>query len=391
MKRKKIAILLDGPIKNDGRVRRIIESLSLIHNVDLYYIDGQENDKELFNKNVNLFSNSIYGNWITQNFKFQNKFKEIENSILKNISTYDIIYCNDYPLLALGVKLKKVNKRIKLIYDSHEIYIETINQFFPTKGLKAIYGKLFIEINKIYHSLQEKRLVKNIDEFITVCDSFKFYFEKKYDLRKIKVIKNFPRLASNLFDRNNLLREVLKLPNTSLILLYQGVLNKGRGLEKMIQACSLLNQNEHFVILGDGPIKNDLEQLKKDLNVSNVHFLEKVPFEKLLRYTASADIGILFIQPINKSKELTLPNKVFEYMAGSLFIFSNSLPESSNLIKEVNCGLILKNDDPKNIAEEITKISNNKKLLANGSNGKEAFIRNLNWEKQEETLLEVFK
>ena len=182
MKIKNIIILLDGPIKNDGRVRRVIESLSSINKIFLYYVNGEESDKSIFNENCKLFTFNMVNKWIYKNLFFNKCFSEMENELLKFNEKIDIIYCNDYPLLATAIRLKNLHPNSKLYYDSHEIYIETINQFFPLKGWKKSYGIPLVYINKLYHSLLETSQVKNIDLLITVCDNFKFYFEKKYNL-----------------------------------------------------------------------------------------------------------------------------------------------------------------------------------------------------------------
>ena len=53
----RIAVLLNDEIYNDNRVIKMIQSLSKIYLVDLYYINGRpENDKFHFSKNVRLFS-----------------------------------------------------------------------------------------------------------------------------------------------------------------------------------------------------------------------------------------------------------------------------------------------------------------------------------------------
>lgn len=156
---KNIAVLLNGQIRNDGRVRRVIESLSETLFVDLFCVKGEDDDSLLFNKNVNVFYYSMDTSWINKNLFMHKKFGDLKIQFEKLKKKYDFIYVNDYPLLSTGVELK--NKfGGKLIYDSHEIYIETINQFFPQKGWKALYGKPLISFNRCFHSRMEKKLKK---------------------------------------------------------------------------------------------------------------------------------------------------------------------------------------------------------------------------------------
>ena len=52
----KICVLLNGPINNDHRVIKMINTLSQKHSIDLYYLAGSDQDKLLFDEKVDLFS-----------------------------------------------------------------------------------------------------------------------------------------------------------------------------------------------------------------------------------------------------------------------------------------------------------------------------------------------
>jgi glycosyltransferase involved in cell wall biosynthesis len=388
---KVIAILLDGPIHNDGRVRRVIESLSIDNSIHLYYTNGSKKDLELFNNNVTLFQYSFHEPWLIKNVFFHKKFIEMEKMILKSGVQYDFIYCNDYPLLYSSVKLKKVIKKTQLIYDSHEIYIETLNQFFPRYGWKALYGIPLILTNKILHNYLESKLVSRVDHFITVCESFKNYFENKYQLKNILIVKNCPKIIDFPI-KNNRIRKLLSLDQNDFILLYQGNINPGRGIEKMIDLSLHLKDNQHIVIIGNGYLLQDLKVRVNRINAKNIYFLGEIAFNDLLTYTASADLGVMFIQPINKSKELTLPNKVFEYMAAGLPVLTNMLPEAKRIVEKFECGYSINDDNLKEIALFIDNASNNKERLEEmGRNGQNAIKKELNWNSEIQKVLKIIE
>jgi|SRR5690554_309648 len=379
---KKIAIFLDGPIKNDGRVRRIIETLSVNNSVHLFYIDGTADDNLFFNNPVELHSRKKTGGWLKVNLNFHKRFTELEEAFLMINEEFDFIYCNDYPLLYLCTKLKKRTKA-KLIYDSHEIYIETINQFFPLKSWKSIYGRMLVIINKIQHSKIERKLVKSVDQMITVCDSFKNYFSNKYAVENILVIKNCPKDVDE-YKQTNILREQLALADNDKILLYQGDVNISRGIEKTINALQLLDNTIHFVVVGGG---TKLEEFKNEYKQANIHFIGKIPFEDLYDYTRSCDIGIMLIESFNLSKMLTLPNKAFEYMiAGKPFI-TNQLPEVSKIVKEENCGFVIDDSTIELVAKGISEAFLQPNLNDLGRNGYNAIVKKYHWEKEVEKLI----
>jgi glycosyltransferase involved in cell wall biosynthesis len=382
---KKIAVLLDGGIANDGRVRRVVNSFSEQYEVDLFYCGGSEKDKDLFlNKNIRLFQFSKSESWLKKNLFFNKKFDGLIECVLNTEEKYQLIYCNDYPLLQTAVLLKeKLTSR--LVYDSHEIYIKTINQFFPTTGLSSIiYGKFLIALNTIYHSLLEKKYIKEVDLMVTVCESFANYFKQKFDLNNVVVLKNCP-LISNRISKTNKLKEKIGLPTSDKILLYQGVINPGRGLKELIESAKFFDKNTHLVILGFGPSKLHFQEMTKDLGLVNVHFVDKVSFDELLYFTSSADIGILLIESFNLSKQLTLPNKVFEYMAAGIPFITNKLPEASKIAIEENCGYIIDDSTPEVIAKEINSIMRNLDR-EKGINGQNAIQNKYNWKSEFEGL-----
>jgi len=377
-------ILLDGPITNDGRVIRIINTLSQESKVDLYYVDGDIKDDEIFNKNVRVFSTKTNSNWFLTNILFYKKYKEIKRTVLHQKTKYDFIYCNDYPLLDTAVYLKSQYKGSKLIYDCHEIYIETLNQFFPTSGFKSIYGKILINLNKYLHSVKEKKLARKVDLLVTVSDTIKNYLCEKLDITNAITLRNCPTLGI-VKSKKNLLRESLGLSSDTFLFLYQGTLNPGRGIEKMIESSIFFEDNVHLIIIGDGPNREQFESMAMKYKASNIHYLGQIPFSELLDYIGSADIGALFIQPINKSKEFCLPNKLFEYMASGIPLLTNGLHEFKSIINECNCGVTILDDRPDEIAKtinELAKKENKSYLEKLGSKGREIYEKKYHWEKE---------
>lgn len=377
----KIAVFLDGHIRYDGRVRRIVESLSQFHSVDLFCLSTSFNDQSLFNDKVSVYHYDMDLSWINVNLRMDRKFQSLYEMVIGQNKQYDFVWVNDYPLLATGVKLK-TKTGAKLIYDSHEIYIETMNQFFPKSGWKAIYGIPLIKVNQFLHSIFEKGLVKKADTLITVCNSFKMYFQDKFGIEKILVLKNCPKGVHPIAN-SELIRKDLQLDEKALILIYQGDVNIGRGIEKVAKSIPFIRPDVHFVVIGGG---TKLEEFKNNYASDRIHFIGKVPFESLYEYSASAQAGIMLIESLNASKKLTLPNKVFEYMIAGIPIISNNLPEVYRVVQEENCGFIIDDQSVKSIAEGINRTFERNDLESYGMRGYKAVESKYNWEKEFEKV-----
>lgn len=349
----RIAVIADSGIAFDARVQRIVKSFAARgFQVDLFAPNYKTPSTPIFDhQNIQVISYALNNSWINNNLLFWKKYESSVGAVLSTKINYDFIYINDYPLLKCGVELKN-QLQTKLIYDTHEIYVETINQFFPTTGIKGIYGKALIALNKWLHKRRESRSIKQVDFMVTVCDSFRDFFKKRYDVDAI-VLKNCP-LDLPEITQQNLLREALDIPETDNILLYQGAFNYSRGLEKLILSAQHLSSNIQLVLMGDGPLMGKLKSLAA--GQKNVKFHPKVPFADLIHYSASADMGILLIEAKNRSKELTLPNKVFEYMAAEIPFITNKLPEASSIVEQHNCGYIIDDSSPEAIAAAVNNI-----------------------------------
>src|SRR5690554_6598790 len=387
---KKIALIFEGTLKNDARVLREANSLAEKWDVDVFSSQVENEDAKSVAENVNVIAYSLNQKWMNRNVFFGKKY----DSLLKIINPFEYcaIICIDYPTLRLGYKLKKNNPQLKLIYDSHEIYIETINQFFPRSGWKKIYGVPLIKINQFLHSKKEKRFIQSVDIKVTVCESLRKYFLKKLRADFL-VLRNCPSLTHikeiNEEEKSSK-RADFNIANNDFLLLYQGDINPGRGLSIMLDVMKQLPSNFKFIIIGDGMLLQSLKDKCKNESIKNVRFLGRISYKDLMTYTQIADLGINLIEPINESKRLSLPNKLFEYMSVGVPFLSNDLPEPKLLVEKYKCGVLVDYSDTQSIVERLKELSMDRSLLATiGGNGKKAIFEELNWTVEIKKLLKV--
>jgi hypothetical protein len=160
----RIAVLLNGSIANDSGVIKTVKTLSSINGVfiDLFYIDPMSNDELIFNENVTLYPKKLevdYKILFWRHTFFVTEFLFFVEVVLKTNKKYDFIYANDLPCLKPALRIKE-KIGAKVIYDAHEIYNETINQFFPKKAifLKRIIFFCLISFMKFFGSRQERKM-----------------------------------------------------------------------------------------------------------------------------------------------------------------------------------------------------------------------------------------
>lgn len=358
---KQIAVLLNGNIINDSRVIRIVKTLSEENKLSLFYIDGTPKDKDLFNSNVSLYSfPKKYGlkQKLIQNTCFYNEYLFFVPAVLTKQINFDIIYTNDLPTLKPGIILKK-KLGAKLIYDSHEIFNETLNQFFPNSNdvFKKIKFSILLNTMKTLGNVAEAKFVKEIDFFITTCESFKEYFTDKFKIKELEVIMNCPPLIKQEIVPVDL-RERFNLYSTDVLCVFQGVMNKGRALFKLMEAFIMTNANIKLIMVGDGALKTELEKYVSDNKLDDkVFFTGRVKSSELLNYTKGCDIGINLQEPINISKKLASANKLFEYIHAGIPVIGSDVPENRRIINEFDLGQLVSNT-PVSISNAINEMAN---------------------------------
>jgi glycosyltransferase involved in cell wall biosynthesis len=176
--------------------------------------------------------------------------------------------------------------------------------------------------------------------------------------------------------------------NNKKIILYQGAINKARGLELMITTMQYI-ENTIFVIIGSGDIKNKLQQQIQILKLKDkIKFISKVTPKELQKLTPLADLGISIEEDFGLNYKFALPNKLFDYIQAKIPVLVSDLPEMKNIIKKYSVGEIIQDRNPKKLAIQITSIlyKKNDFYSLNLENARTV----LTWKNESEHLKNIF-
>ena len=142
---------------------------------------------------------------------------------------------------------------------------------------------------------------------------------------------------------------------------YIGRLNIEKGVLNFVKAMSIAlkyQQDIEFLIGGDGPLRNEIEdKLKKnDLCYNKVKLTGWIPHDKLPDYFNELKLIIL------PSYTEGLPNIVLEAMACGTLVLATPVGGISDLIKDGETGFIMENNSPECIAENVMRALNHSNL-----------------------------
>jgi glycosyltransferase involved in cell wall biosynthesis len=199
---------------------------------------------------------------------------------------------------------------------------------------------------KRHGKIIEKRILPKVDSFITVNESILKYFKGKHTINNGLVVMNLPRTSDN--NSTNEVIDFYKLyswEKSDVILLYQGVINHGRGLELLIDSFVKLPKNYKLVIIGNGPLLNALVDKKNALEMDeSIKFINTVQLSELPKYTRGATLGVNLLEAYNLSKKMASPNKLFEYIHAGLPVIASDTIENKIVLTKFNVGIITQNN-----------------------------------------------
>ena len=299
--------------------------------------------------------------------KFKNKF----NTVLKEFSLYrglvdaivkyrpDIIHANDLDaLLAAYLASRKLG--CKVIFDSHEIYVDNI-------GFNSSFVK------KILWAIVEKWIIKRVDLVVCVSNAAADFIAEKYGIKKPLVVTNCTRKQpeSSVEPTKAGMFEVLN----------HGQFYEGRGYDLMVSAGAVTsNPDIAYVLRGFGKLESELRAEAESKQLTNVIFAPPVKTPELISAARKSHVGVAITLPICLNYKLSVSNKIFEYAAAGLPVIMSDIPEHRYLNEKYNFGIILKENTAECLRDAVTVLYENKELYKQYAANAKRLSEELNWE-----------
>lgn len=286
---------------------------------------------------------------------------------------YDIYHSNDLNTLPQGyISAKWRFKPKKLIYDSHEVQTSRTGYNSP------VHGKM------------EAFLIKKIDEMIVENNTRAKYNEDLYGFYP-HVVHNYPfkQQTSNNEEKVDL-HEILGIPKNEKILLYQGGIQTGRGLDKLIKAVPHFKEGT-LVLIGDGKIKKELQNMVKEMNLEEkVKFHPKVPVGDLPKYTRNGYLGFQVLNNVCFNHYSASSNKLFEYMMAGVPVVACSFPEIQRVVEGDGTGVSVDSHDPISIANGVNWLLEHQEQYEEMKEKSVKASKKYNWDKEKNIFLDLY-
>lgn len=174
---------------------------------------------------------------------------------------------------------------------------------------------------------------------------------------------------------------------------YAGNIGPLQGVDTLIRAAALLKDRPQiqFAVIGTGPNAAQVQTLARNLNLTNVRFIERQAYTTMARINALADVLLVHLQD-KKFLSATIPSKTQVAMACGRPLVLAVRGDAAELVRRARAGITCQPEDAAGIAKAILGAYEMPRadLEAMGANGRRYYLERLSLDASAGRLEELF-
>jgi glycosyltransferase involved in cell wall biosynthesis len=276
-----------------------------------------------------------------------------------------LVHANDWNTMWTALAIKRLCGA-RVVYDSHELWPDRNGRWEWRPWLLA----------------SEALFMRAADEVISASPGYADVLARRYRTRRPTVIRNIPEIAATEPAR----------PTDSPLVVYVGGLMPGRGLEPLIDTLAMMPTARLRAVgpASTGYAERLLAQARALGVQDRLELRPPVPPAAVADELRAATAGLCLIEPVCRSYELTLPNKLFEYAAAGLPVLASDLPVIAETVCAAGIGEVVAPDDPHAIAAGLTRLSE-PETWERAAAAARVFATTTTWSSEAERLSGVYR
>lgn len=268
----------------------------------------------------------------------------------RRLPSYDLMIIGSSDHSRSALILAKFMTRRRMIWDAHySLYDMMVNDRKLTSSfsLKALY---YWTLDWLGCLLADKILL-DTNEHIK-------YFSKTFKTDKKKFVRILVGADDKLFFPRNEKRD-----DKNFLVHFHGKYIPLQGIQHILKAAKILEEEKdiRFRLVGKGQTYDSMRRLGRELGLTNVEFVDRVPYEKIPDLITEADVSLGIFGDTEKAARV-IPNKIYEAMAMGKPIITADTPGIRELFTDRKNVLLCKVADPEDLAGKILELKNDKEL-----------------------------
>ena len=373
----KILILIGGHLCTAPRPQKEAEALSDVgHDVT---VRGFWFNLELVNRDRLLIQDKKWKFLPILDFQPQNRLNNLQVRLQSRIAKEYYQRCNVFSPNLLGYGVKAMLKAARqahadlmivhseaglwvgnqLLDEGFGVGVDFEDWFSEDLPLEARATRPIAQLKAL-----EKRLIRECQYCLTTSHAMAEAMAEAYQAPKPTVVYNsFPWAERSQIDGQIRDRKNLKLPSLHW---FSQTIGPGRGLELLFQALPHLNVPLEVHLRGDHFRSSSqwLEDLIPNGWQKFVFVHSTVPNSELLSRISEHDIGLALETSEIYNRDLTITNKLFQYLQAGLAIVATSTAGQKEVLAiQPKIGKLLNKNEPLELASVINNIIESRKRL----------------------------
>ncbi|MFC1807901.1 glycosyltransferase [Candidatus Omnitrophota bacterium] len=262
-------------------------------------------------------------------------------------------------------------------------------------GITAHAFDIFVETPMLGEKFERAKFI------VTCTDYNRRHLIRRFRLNEDKVFLNYHGLEKRWFQREAQDSRVRDpkggcgYPARFIKLLSIGRLVEQKGFEYLIKACAILqikNINFSLKIIGDGPLRDEINMLVAEYNLQRrVEIIKTSAQEQVINYYKESD---LFVLPcvISKNQDRDgIPNVILEAMAMGLPVIGTAVSGLPEVLRNEETALVVNDQDPDSLAHAIERVAHSNELGQKlAENGYKLVAKRFDLDENVENLKDIF-
>ncbi|MBC7095435.1 glycosyltransferase [Thermococcus sp.] len=278
---------------------------------------------------------------------------------------FDVVHVHDWPDLPVGAWLKKKRPRLKLIYDSHEVWAYMVFTKRLPKWLNEIIWR-------------ELSLLQHADALITVGRDYKRYFIPYFP--KISIIYNSKQRGKWIKPKTGFIKVV-----------YVGGFDDKRCIHELLEAVSKTQYSAIKVTFAGPYVKGFTDRIKElSHRDSRIEYLGFIPRERVLIETEKGNAVWFVFKSSDPLYKIGMPNKLFEAIATGRTSICGKGTSSGEFVEKYKIGLAI-SCGVEEIKKTLIYLRENPKLVVKFGRRAYKVGEKYNWRRELEKLLALYK
>ncbi len=187
-------------------------------------------------------------------------------------------------------------------------------------------------------------------------------------------------------------KERLGVPPERFLVTFAGTVGIAQALSSVLDAAGAVAEIADFAFIGDGPTKEQTVAKAQALGLTNVHFHDQLPLERIAPILSASDALLVPLSGHPTFKQF-VPSKLIDSMAAGRPVLLSAAGEAARILDRAQAGLVVAPEDPTALAEAVRwLVSNREEAAEMGRRGRDFAtrrLRSVQAERLESVLLDV--